>query len=287
MPFPPEYCYRLTNIMIPNTITNIGQMAFEGSALVNVAIPNGVISIGQQAFSGCLKLTNATIPASVTNLASSVFYESLPLKQINVDPANPAYRSIGGVLFDKAAATLIAFPPGSAVSNYTVPSTVKDIAVNAFAFAGSLTNVLIPASVTNIDVDAFLSCANFKTAYCEGAAPTATIYAFQQDTGIVYYLPGTAGWTNTFGGLPTATWSLPYPTILSDGNGAGFGIQSNQFGFNVSWATSGSVVVEACTNIGDPVWVPVATNTLSNGTFYFSDAQWRNFTKRYYRIQSP
>ena len=125
------------------------------------------------------------------------------------------------VLFDKAAATLIAFPPGSAVSNYTVPSTVKDIAVNAFAFAGSLTNVLIPASVTNIDVDAFLSCANFKTAYCEGAAPSGDDIRFS--TGHRHRLLFAGN--GRFGPIlladcPPRRGPLPYPTILSDGNGS-------------------------------------------------------------------
>jgi hypothetical protein len=93
------------------------------------------------------------------------------------------------------------------------------------------------------------------------------------------------GWSSTFAGIPTAQWSLPYPLILQ--NGPGFGIQSNQFGFTVSWATNLSVVVEASTNLASPGWQPLQTNTLTNGSFYFSDPNWTNFPGRFYRISSP
>jgi hypothetical protein len=46
-------------------------------------------------------------------------------------------------------------------------------------------------------------------------------------------------------------------------------------------------VVEACTNLANPVWVPVSTNTLSSGTNYFSDPQWTNYLGRYYRLSTP
>ncbi len=100
----------------------------------------------------------------------------------------------------------------------------------------------------------------------------------------VYYLPGTSGWGTTFGGRPTAFWSLPYPVIL--GFGAGFGVKSNGFGFTISWATNTPVVVEASADLGSQSWFPVGTNTLTNGAFYFSDPSWTNYPARFYRIRS-
>jgi len=101
----------------------------------------------------------------------------------------------------------------------------------------------------------------------------------------VYYLPGTTGWDATFGELPTALWFLPNPLILNFG--PGFGVQSNRFGFIICWATNHPVVVEACTNPGNPVWSPVATNTLTGGASHFSDPQWTNYPARFYRLRSP
>jgi hypothetical protein len=64
-------------------------------------------------------------------------------------------------------------------------------------------------------------------------------------------------------------------------------VQSNSFGFTISWATNISVVVEASTDLANPVWTPLQTNTLTNGSFSFSDPQWTNYPGRYYRISSP
>ena len=101
----------------------------------------------------------------------------------------------------------------------------------------------------------------------------------------VYYLPGTTGWGTTFGGRPTALWLLPNPLILT--NGPSFGVQTNGFGFIISWATNIPVVVEACTNLANPAWSPVGTNTLTDGSSYFSDPQWTNYPARFYRLRSP
>jgi hypothetical protein len=89
----------------------------------------------------------------------------------------------------------------------------------------------------------------------------------------------------TFGGRPTAPWSLPYPVIIN--NGPSFGVQTNGFGFIISWATNTPVVVEACANLANPIWSPVGTNSLTNGSSYFNDPQWTNYPARFYRIRSP
>ena len=101
----------------------------------------------------------------------------------------------------------------------------------------------------------------------------------------VYSLPGTTGWGSTFGGVSTALWFLPNPLILN--YEPSFGVQTNRFGFTISWATNIPVVVEACTNLAGPVWKLVATNTLTGGTSYFSDPQWTNYPRRFYRLSSP
>jgi len=99
------------------------------------------------------------------------------------------------------------------------------------------------------------------------------------------YLPGTSGWGSTFACVPTAFWFLPNPLILN--NVLSFGVQSNKFGFTISWATNASVVVEACTDLANPTWSSVGTNALTNGSGYFSDPQWTNYPARFYRLRSP
>ncbi len=143
----------------------------------------------------------------------------------------------------------------------------------------------ISGSVTNIGAWAFTSRIELGSAYFQGNAPSVNGWPssemwdlFLDESGAVYYVPGTSGWSSNFGGWPTALWYQPEPQIL--GGSYGLGVQSNQFNFTVSWATNTSMVIEACTNLTNPVWVPLTTNLLANGTNYFSDSQWTNFPNR-------
>jgi hypothetical protein len=73
--------------------------------------------------------------------------------------------------------------------------------------------------------------------------------------------------------------------ILS--NSASFGVQTSGFSFIISWATNASVVVEACTDLANSAWISVGTNTLTSGTFHFSDPQYTNYPARFYRTSPP
>lgn len=68
---------------------------------------------------------------------------------------------------------------------------------------------------------------------------------------------------------------------------ASFGVRTNRFGFTVAGYSNVVVVVEACANLANRVWVPVQTNVLTGGSFYFSDSQWTNFPGRFYRLRAP
>ena len=52
----------LTSIIIPNTVTSIGNSAFNSSNLTSITISNSITSIGNRAFLSCTGLTSITIP---------------------------------------------------------------------------------------------------------------------------------------------------------------------------------------------------------------------------------
>lgn len=65
----------LAEVSIGNSVTSIGERAFEGcSGLTSVIIGNSVTSIGFCAFYGCSGLTSVTIPNSVTSIGQYAFY---------------------------------------------------------------------------------------------------------------------------------------------------------------------------------------------------------------------
>ena len=72
---------QLTSVTIPNSVTSIGDMAFSTNQLTSITIPYGVTSIGGSAFS-CNQLTSVTIPSSVTSIGGSAFASNNNLTKI-------------------------------------------------------------------------------------------------------------------------------------------------------------------------------------------------------------
>ena len=282
-------CSSLTNLTIPNSVTNIGSFAFYAcSGLTNVTIPNSVTSISYEAFANCSGLASLFIGSGLTSIGGSAF-GSCPLSRITIACPNLG-NWFSGLPF--TSVTLLnsvtnigdyAFNACFGLTNITMGNGIISIGSWAFADCSGLTSFTIPGSVTSIGYLSFIGCNALKGVNFSGNAPSVDSF-IPSFTGssIVYYLPGTTGWSTAFGGAPTALW---LPQVQTDGNG--FGVQTNQFGFNIAWASGQTVVVEACTNLTNPVWQPVATNALTTSLAYFSDPQWTNYPTRFYRFSSP
>ena len=146
-----------------------------------------------------------------------------------------------------------------------------------------MTSITIPNSVTNIGDYAFEFCTHLTAVFFQGNAPSLGLFVFYGDPAIAYYLSGTAGWSNFSAntGLPVVLWN---PQVQNDDN---FGVRKNRFGFNITGSSNLVIVVEACTNLASHIWSLVGTNTLTGGSSYFSDPQWTNNPRRFYRLRSP
>ena len=285
-----EFCANLVNVTLPNTVTNIGLAAFTGCGMTNFTLPSGLITLGYSSFYSCPNLASINIPAGVTNLGLDVFSRCSSLTNISVDALNLFYGTFGGVLFDKGLKQIITYPAGKiGDGNYSIPDGVTNVADSAFDSCSGLTNITVPASVVSLGLDAFSGCSSLTGIYFRGNAPGLGPFAFPDFLfgfgnvpAIAYYLPGTTGWTTNYGGFTTAIWP-PAPQTTD----ASFGIRTNRFGFNVVWSTGQKVVMEASTNLASGSWQPIQTNTLVTNSWYFSDPQWTNNPRRYYRIRSP
>ena len=78
-----EGCSGLTELTLPNGVRSIGDYAFYGcSGLTELTLPNGVRSIGDSAFSGCSGLTELTLPNGVTSIGESAFKNCSGLSKI-------------------------------------------------------------------------------------------------------------------------------------------------------------------------------------------------------------
>ena len=82
----------ITSVVIPNTVTSIGDGAFMRNQLTSLIIPNSVTSIGGNAFSSN-HLTEVTIPNSVTSIGGSAFKNN-HLTEVTI-PSSVTYIGTG------------------------------------------------------------------------------------------------------------------------------------------------------------------------------------------------
>lgn len=72
-------CRKLKNVDIPNSVTSIGELAFDGTAIENIVVPNSVKFIGLMAFSDCEKLQYVKLPDS--QFSTNKKYDTVELFQ--------------------------------------------------------------------------------------------------------------------------------------------------------------------------------------------------------------
>jgi hypothetical protein len=193
--------------------------------------------------------------SNLTTIATWTFYECTSLSSVSI-PTGVTTLAWG------------AFSACTSLTNVAIPEGMTSLGNDAFSGCTQLTSVRIPNSVTSLGDTAFANCAWLTGLYFQGNAPTlGGDNVFSSDSAIAYYLPGTIGWT---------------PQIQTGADT--FGIRTNQFGFTITGTSGLGTVVQACTNLANPTWKPVATNVLAFGSSYFSDPQWTNYPARFYHL---
>ena len=144
-------CSRLTNLILPSSVTEIGWSAFDGcSGLTSLTLPSGVTSIGVYAFYGCSGLTSLTLPSSVTSIDAYAFQGCSGLTSLTLPSS---VTSVGGSAFEGC----------SGLINLTLPSSVTSIGKWAFEGCSGLTCLTIPSGVTSIGDYAFRGCSGLTS----------------------------------------------------------------------------------------------------------------------------
>ncbi len=150
------YCYRLTSVVLPQTVTSIKRHAFRYCVyMTSIRLPENLESIGQQAFWQCERLTSIRIPAKVNSIDHYVFGYCKQLTDVSVDPANTVFDSREGcnAIVETSTNTLY-----QAFVSTRIPSTVTTIGRLSYSYYNGITSMLIPSNVTRIENAAFYNC---------------------------------------------------------------------------------------------------------------------------------
>ncbi len=179
-----ESCFSLDSLIIKDAATSIGESAFDGcSHLTTLSLGKNITTIGDYAFQGCSYLTNVTIPQSVTSIGRQAFY----LTDLNTLTIKGPIKSMGYAAF--AGCTNLtslslydgiqtigegAFINSTSLEAVTIPQSVTSIGASAFANCSNLRTITIPEKVTTIESDTFTGCS-----YLESITLPAGLKSFQ------------------------------------------------------------------------------------------------------------
>lgn len=231
-------CESLDRIVLPKNITSLGNAVFRNcnveitfpaslkyipylgdNAVKKVTISEGVETIGADAFLNSYKLTEITLPSTITSIESGAF-SGTGITSFNY-PQN--FTSIAAGVFQNTN-----------LKEFSVPEKVTEINEVAFSNCINMTRISIPKSVTYIGTDAFKYCKNltiygYKDSAAESYAKANNIKFVSADYSVVfkdngrtkkiqYVLKGGNATPPTLSSKPgyTLSWDADYTNITED-----------------------------------------------------------------------
>lgn len=205
-------CSNLKEITIPDTVSSIGGLAFEGTGWLDaqrkknplvcygkfvldgrsckgsVSIPDGITKIAERAFEENKAITDVKVPSGVTHIGKEAFYNCSGLNYVQLPDTvktvdEYAFGECGKLISVNLPDTLSelgegAFAECTALTFIKIPTGIKKINPSTFYDCKNLSTVSIPGNVSTIDKQAFYSCMALKTVVLESGVRTIKEQAF-------------------------------------------------------------------------------------------------------------
>lgn len=175
----------------------VGESMFEECNFTNLVISESTIKIDDKALYGC-QLESFKVPAATEELYLNSFFVMASLKEFVVDPDNPNYVSLDGVLFTKDGKSLLLYPYSKQDEKYSMPEAttsigeqafggsllkiviinegLKEIGTMAFNNLSSLEGISLPSTLETIGHRAFWGCNNLFDITCRAYNPPKLNY---------------------------------------------------------------------------------------------------------------
>ena len=205
----------LTSVTLGNGITAIPDMAFQQSVLTSLVIPESVTSIGFSAFSESESLTSLNLPSNLQSIGDLAFYGCLGLETLSLPTT---LNHIGDMVFlgtpwlyaQQQENTLVIFDEflidgQMASGDVVIPDNITHITGGSFTFNTAITSVTIPASVDSIGIWAFNSASSLTSVTLNEGLTTIGDEAFAMCESLnALSIPSTVTWIggDAFSGCP-------------------------------------------------------------------------------------
>ena len=146
-----DWCNRLSCALIfPTSLANIGNYAFENCSGLsgNLVIPASVNTVGDYAFAGCSGFTGAlNILGSISTIGKYTFNTCINFTSLSLPTS---VNTINDYAFANCTGL---------TGNLNIPNSVTTINEGAFYYCNRINgNLILPNSLLNIGVEAFMSC---------------------------------------------------------------------------------------------------------------------------------
>ena len=183
-------CINLTDIFIPNSVTDVDFDAFYNCKNIlrplyndsvffylpkdykgTYELPSGIKKIATTAFASCKNHIGIVIPNSVTSIGYAAFFGCSGLTSVTIPNS---VTSIGEW----------AFCGCSGLTSITIPNSVTSIGWRAFEGCSGLTSVTIPNSVTSIGYGAFYRCSSLTSVTIPNSVTSIGDWAFAGCSGL-------------------------------------------------------------------------------------------------------
>lgn len=151
-------CSALTDVTLPEGVTKLYYTFEECTSLKSLAIPESVTSM-EVTFWGCTAMESFTVPGNVKALKAT-FYGCTSLKQVTLEEGVETLSFLLGLGGTAAYGT---FGRCYALTDVSLPSTLKSLDPYGFRDCVALESIELPEGLTTIPKELFTNCTALKS----------------------------------------------------------------------------------------------------------------------------